>query len=69
MRRATVHGQRHPSTTPLSEWSRGWLVMETARLLGNPSYILMYDSEREKAGLPATDEQMRTLIQQHRECK
>jgi hypothetical protein len=55
--------KRHPSTTPLERWPRGWLVLETARLLDNPQYIVMTNDEKLQASYPVTEEHMRNYIQ------
>jgi hypothetical protein len=57
----------HPSTTPLALWPHGWLVLEVARLLDRPRYILMLDLEKRNANLPVTKDEMRDYIQRSRD--
>jgi len=49
----------HLKDIPLEQWPPGWLKLQTASLLGMSDYLLMYDYEKRKAGLPVSDEEMR----------
>lgn len=60
--------KRHPASTPLSEWSDGWLVMEVASLLDTPGYVMMSDTEREREGYPASRDQRADFIAARREA-
>jgi hypothetical protein len=53
---------RHPSNIPLEKWPSGWLKLECASKLNMPFYIAMHDWEKRDKGLPVTDEEMRTFI-------
>lgn len=53
---------------PLNRWSTGQLKMEVASLLDTPGYILMSDSEMEREGYPAGDDQRRDFIASRREA-
>ena len=51
-----------PYETPLAEWSRGWLVLECASVLGWAAYIIATDDEKREKGVPVTDDEMRDFL-------
>jgi hypothetical protein len=53
---------RHPSTTPIEEWSDGWLLLEVASILDNPFYITLSEQERAEMRLPASREQRQEYV-------
>lgn len=55
-----------PSTTPLSKWPRGWLIMEVAGIIGRPEFMLMDKQTRENNGYPDSDDALREFILRHR---
>lgn len=59
---------RHPATTPLEQWTPGWLKMEVANLLDVPGYLMMHDHEKKAAGYPVSDDEMRALIKGRKEA-
>jgi hypothetical protein len=57
-----------PCETPLEQWPRAWLVLETASLLAKPGYLVLLDSEKSAQGLPLTDDEMRDFIRSRSEA-
>ena len=53
---------RHAHAVPLSQWSRGWLILEISGIIGDPAYMMMTDDERRGRDLPVTDDEMRAFI-------
>ena len=49
---------------PLDEWPDGWLKLECSSLLNEPTYIILYDSEKAEKGYPVTREEMIKYIRQ-----
>jgi hypothetical protein len=56
----------NPNTIPLEDWSDGWLTLETATLLDNPFYLLMYAQEKKLQELPCTRQEMIDFIKDKR---
>lgn len=59
---------KHPATTPLENWSPGWLKMEVASLLDVPGYAMMHDHEKLAAGYPVSIAEMIAFIKARREA-
>lgn len=55
-----------PRKVPLSKWPSGWLKLEVAGIIGDPTYLLMTDQDKNGRDWPVTDAEMRVFIMKHK---
>jgi hypothetical protein len=58
----------HIKDIPLEKWPPGWLRFQVASLMGSPDYLIMTDSEKRKAKLPISFDEMREYIKACRDA-